>query len=167
MKMEMIRRSTSFFSFMAVLILLIGAVGVCYANWSTQLGIISSVSTGEFCVDVDFDLPGGEQSAAGLDKPGSFFVAIVDAAAGSETFLPFSVTNNGSIPVTYSIQNISAEGGLTITLAGGGGVLEPGESRQGEVIIAVPEEAGGDAEAEYGFSFELNFSQPMVRNINN
>ena len=103
---------------MAVLILLIGAVGVCYANWSTQLGIISSVPTGEFCVDVDFDLPGGEQSAAGLDKPGSFFVAIVDAAAGSERFCPFLLQTTAQSRLHTAFKTSPPKAQLTILLRG-------------------------------------------------
>lgn len=158
------RRGLSVFSFiLAVLILLIGTVGVCYANWNKELNITSCVSTGYLSVDLSFleAQSGADQYGTVQELPdGGFLVPIDNAVAGSEVTLHFNVENTGTVPVTYEIDSLSESLANELILSlGGGAILLPGASAQDTISLYIPELEDGESTKQYSFSFELNFSQ--------
>lgn len=158
------RRGLSVLSFiLAVLILLIGTVGVCYANWNKELNITSCVSTGYLIVDLSLldARCGADECGTVQEMPdGSFFVRVENAVAGSEVSLRFNVENNGSVPVTYEIGSISDSPANELILSlGCAGNLSPGDSRQDTISLFIPELEDGESAKEYSFNFELTFSQ--------
>lgn len=162
--MSYAKRGLSVFNFvLAVLILLIGTVGVCYARWNKELNITSSVSTGYLSISLIFL---DEQNGTGVSKgvqdmqDGSFSVSVDNAVAGSEVTLDFIVENDGTVPVTYQIYNPSRSLANELTMAlEYGGALSPGDSRQDTIKLYLPELKDGESTKEYSFNFELNFSQ--------
>ncbi|NLL46764.1 MAG: hypothetical protein GX250_08180 [Clostridiales bacterium] len=154
------RRGISVFNFiLAVLILLIGTIGVCYASWNKELNITSCVSTGYLSIDLSF-----LESQGGADvqkmQDGSYFVSVENAVAGSEVSLLFNVENTGTVPVTYEIDSFSESLANELILSlGSGANLLPGDFRQDTIRLYIPELEDGESTKEYSFSFELNFSQ--------
>lgn len=157
------RHGSSVFGFIfAVLILLIGVIGVCYANWNQELNITGSISTGELNVNLTIlEVLCGDAVCEIEDKHnGSFYVSVENAAAGSEVALRLDIENIGTVPVTYQIYNVSDSPAdeLIVTLESSGDLL-PGNSKQDTIKIHIPELNDGESAKEYTFKLELNFSQ--------
>lgn len=157
------RRGLSVLNFiLAVLILLIGTVGVCYANWNKDLNITSCVSTGYLSIDLSFleARCGTDECGTVQEQDGGFLVLVDNAVAGSEVILLFNVENTGTVPVTYEIDSLSESLANELILSlGGGAKLLPGDFRQDTIKFYIPELEDGESTKQYSFSFELNFSQ--------
>ena len=150
---------------MITIILLIGVTGASYSLWADGIDISGSVSMGNIDVSVtelnivDDENPENIDVSTDISHDGKQIEISVDnAVPGYSQKIEFAIENKGSIPVEYQLFPLGEKS--IVQVIQDDTIIDVDGIDKGSIIITIPDDA--EESAEYQFSFELNFQQPIV-----